>query len=1013
MKSFAKHFRLVISHALLLSQLALFISPSEAASILPSHNWQTLSNQINLLPKNIAKLDLQFLDPLLSNGDNNSPIVILIQNQSENVQVQENVARILRFLLNRISLKTVFVQSATGDVSLSFLNDLSKSNKREKIAHTYLQSGKLSGAEYANLIDRKELILWGVENEHLYSQVLELQQSLEIELLEASKHLGKIESIITKKNGNGWVDNDYYADRNLSNILYHHKQLDSAIKAYLKHDYSVSEPGELGQRYMGQIAKPLNVLLSKLENPFDNIFIVSKAFQNIDSIWRRLVRLERQRRIEFVNRANDAMKMEDEDFSVLIVNQKHVDDVIAEFKKKSIAYVSLIPEGNSNSQSEAMRITTKPLLAQAREDLKLNKKPIIMSIASELGSKSENAVAVLLSLMQMNQSTGDMRTEQRTSLDTALQNFKDISKNANAMRYKLYINMLSSMDNADNLSLFDNPYAIHDWVRLSFIKHENSLLEINAFLDKKRMSLFREARDLMQDTTAIQSGKLWKDILQFIIMDPSLSSMVIRNMGGLIEQYRVKDEIIKLQPDWDEEKRLVKFLLNNTTQSGLPLSYKAPEGYWQDEETKVGDSIEEIIERQVVEYSVNIYDAATWQIALSLVDDQEHYEIAHEFTQRLLGGKSGNLATIRAHNDVFTYGDDGAKLDEDEAFFFRIITDQFIQKDPKDDKTMMLNFPNMPILHHEDWKPITGEQAWAGVIGPLQSLYLSNDGVIPMDSDEMYLALSLLKAFEAMTSPIGAIYHAPRGTFGKDPRDISNENNFSMLAALRMMEEVLLSHDEMKLYKRVHWLVLAIEGYFGQFAYNAEEEAFYQGGLFIENEFIPNPVFAVDCQTWGIIALGPEWIDQQFGEGTAYRIWQTTKQRAGYFDSAGRIKGVGFTDSHDILSVEWTMGAISAAAIMGEYYQTSHPDWAKELTDDSMLMRHGIEDYKVTHPDGSVAYLYASERFFIPFGWWANPISSLVSSAWVIMDNHNFDPFILGGGPNYQPQKKSKAVNRG
>ncbi len=1007
MQSFAELLKLVLVHVLVLGQLGFIISPAKAASVLPNHNWQILSNQINLLPKDIAKVGSQFLEPLLIPNDQKAHMVVLIQNQSDDVLVQENVARILRFLVNRIDLKNVFVQNATGDVSLSFLNDLADKATRKNVGDIYLEKGNLSGAEYVNLVDHKELVLWGVENEALYEQALELRHSLDRELLEASNQLEKIESIITNNNGNGWVDNDYYADRKLSNILYHHKELDVAIKAYIRNDYSESMPGELGQRYMQHIAKPLNEKLSKLNNSLDNVFIVSKAFQNIDSIWRQLVRIERQRRIEFVNRTSDAMKMEDEDISVLIVNRQHVGGVIAEFEKKSMAYLSLIPEGDSNSHNEEIHITKQPLLAQARHELKLNQKPMIMSMAGELGLKSENAVAVLLSLMQMSQSGGDGNAQQRLLVETALQKFKGINKNANSMRYKLYRNMLNSVDNADHASSTDNPYAIHDWVRLSFSKHEKSLLEINTFLDNTRMNLFREARDLMLDTKTIHSGKLWKDIFQFIIKDASLSSMVIRHMGGLIEQYRVKDDIVELKPDWDEEKSIVKFLLNNTTQSGLPLSYKAPEGYWQDEETEAGDSVEEVIERQVVEYSVNIYDAATWQIALSLVDDQTHYERAHEFTQRLLEGKSGDLQTIRAHNDIFTYGDDDAKLDKDEAFFFRIITDQFIQKDPKDDKTMLLNFPNMPTLHHEDWKPITGEQAWAGVIGPLQSLYLRNDGVIPMDSDEMYLALSLLKAFEAMTSPIGAIYHAPRGTFGKDPRDISNENNFSMLAALRMMEEVLLSHEEMKLYKRVHWLTLAIEGYFGQFAYNPEEEAFYQGGLFIENEFIPNPVFAVDCQTWGIVVLGPEWIDQQFGEGTAYRIWQTTKRRAGYFDSAGRIKGVGFTDSHDILSVEWTMGAISAAAIMGEYYQNTHSDWAKELKDDSILMRHGIEDYKVKHADGSVAYLYASERFFIPFGWWANPISSLVSSAWVIMDNHNFNPFILGGGPKYQPKKHS------
>ena len=61
-------------------------------------------------------------------------------------------------------------------------------------------------------------------------------------------------------------------------------------------------------------------------------------------------------------------------------------------------------------------------------------------------------------------------------------------------------------------------------------------------------------------------------------------------------------------------------------------------------------------------------------------------------------------------------------------------------------------------------------------------------------------------------------------------------------------------------------------------------------------------------------------------------------------------------------------------------------------------MRYGIDRFKTTNVDGSVAYLYANERYFIPWGWWANPIASLASSAWVILIDNDFDPFVLGGG---------------
>jgi len=192
-------------------------------------------------------------------------------------------------------------------------------------------------------------------------------------------------------------------------------------------------------------------------------------------------------------------------------------------------------------------------------------------------------------------------------------------------------------------------------------------------------------------------------------------------------------------------------------------------------------------------------------------------------------------------------------------------------------------------------------------------------------------------------------------------------------------------------------LIEEILRYFREYTFDPEEEVFNQGGFYIDEEFIPTRFFAVDCQTWTIAVLGPEWIDREFGEGTAYRIWNNTKRRSGRFDSSGKLEGVGFTDSNSVVSVEWTAGAILATKILASYYKDIHPDWAKEVLADSISMRYGIEKYKTVYPDGRVAYWYASKRFFIPFGWWASPIPCLVSSAWVVMLDRDFNPFVLGG----------------
>ena len=79
---------------------------------------------------------------------------------------------------------------------------------------------------------------------------------------------------------------------------------------------------------------------------------------------------------------------------------------------------------------------------------------------------------------------------------------------------------------------------------------------------------------------------------------------------------------------------------------------------------------------------------------------------------------------------------------------------------------------------------------------------------------------------------------------------------------------------------------------------------------------------------------------------------------------------------------------------------------------DSLTLRSGIEsELKINLPGGQTAYLYANKRFRIPFGWWANPVPSLASTAWSVMADKNFNPFILGGSDFKSAGKISSPKN--
>lgn len=183
--------------------------------------------------------------------------------------------------------------------------------------------------------------------------------------------------------------------------------------------------------------------------------------------------------------------------------------------------------------------------------------------------------------------------------------------------------------------------------------------------------------------------------------------------------------------------------------------------------------------------------------------------------------------------------------------------------------------------------------------------------------------------------------------------------------------------------------------------------------------------YAADCTTWGVGVLGVDFIDGAFGDGTAYDLWQTTKLLTGYFDNAtGDLGGIAYTNygcsnktngeffedcDHSYWSAEWTFGAINMCERAAtEYESKGNSDYAAEMRADAESMRKTIKRPMTRGPglewtggglvqeDGS--YLYSNKRFFIPWGWYANPVGALCSSSWAVLDEFKYNPFVLGGG---------------
>ena len=508
-------------------------------------------------------------------------------------------------------------------------------------------------------------------------------------------------------------------------------------------------------------------------------------------------------------------------------------------------------------------------------------------------------------------------------------------------------------------------------------------------------------------------------------------------------------------------------------------------------------------ERVNVHNGTNIYDAATWQIAVVLGAVKNHFTNLLDLdAYRLASYQNRVLRETHNTRDVPTgsrattmgslYVYNGTRItDPSAAYAFRMTAPAWLATDPLKDSqyARFITVGDLPAdnplyrfghLSWSDWKPITGDNAWAFLVGPLQAAYLHYvvDGggqCVPFSEPSVQNAISVLGAFAAMQSAAGAVYYAPAGTLPNQgaatvsPYFVSIENNLSLFAGLNILKSTLavelagdrgLSSDARRQIANTSRVIdtMLAGGVLPDARHTKGLREFLHSHAWRSGEFVTGgfanepgsrtewrPMFApraVDVNTWGVAALGSRQIDAWFGFGTAYRLWERLKDWGAYGERQ-ILWGVGYSDADSngrsqdgdfragVLSAEWTAGAIVMVRNMIHRYRAVPPSALEsaqaqvlvaKLTDDESRMLAGIQNLRYgryietslpgkptdyarlivepTTPVRSEPYLYSSKRYFIPFGWYGNPIPSTAASAWVILIADRFDPFGFAGEPN-------------
>eukprot|EP00756_Hemistasia_phaeocysticola_P062560 Hpha_TRINITY_DN6004_c0_g1::TRINITY_DN6004_c0_g1_i1::g.63358::m.63358 len=506
------------------------------------------------------------------------------------------------------------------------------------------------------------------------------------------------------------------------------------------------------------------------------------------------------------------------------------------------------------------------------------------------------------------------------------------------------------------------------------------------------------------------------------------------------------------------QQGLRTFLEGSTIVSGgrtMPLSFQPPTNYFADiplgqrpssnrdgNKTAFVDVCGETVsaanldayefqtETLLTEHGLNVYDSAMWCVALAVVGNTELP--LRYLNDILLPQRTAGMTDIRADdpcggivpplgtctsNCGWCYGDTTASQSQrgDSGFFFRSVG-----QDPSPAGNPDARCPSKNVnWAWNDWKPVLGENAWAALLGPLTVAYKQQGywGIHEFHPG-IRLARAVLPALVAMrvgTDPASSfgqpVYYAPHNAqVGGNPdsgRSVSTENQASLLAGLKAFRWLLsnrtdwdwrdatLADVEGLIEGITNYLIAAYDpslGYFRQGgSYNPNTQAF----SWVQNTGIPS--FAVDCQTWVGTVLGPELIEARLGGGSNMRLWTKTKDLGGYVKN-GVVVGVGYTEvsSKDVFSGEWTLGAVNWMRTLAASPALTDTERAS-ASSDAAVMQAAVQSELTMHSLNGLSILYANRRYYIPFGWYSNPIPSLCSTAWLLALQNDHNPFMLTG----------------
>ena len=164
----------------------------------------------------------------------NGKLVIHIQDAHCNYEVQTNISKMLENLSKTHNINIVSVEGADGFIDISYFKALQDVEMLKKFANSSLKKGELTGAEFLAITKDYPIKLYGVENQELYDENLNVFTSTYPRAEEIEKYLLNVKTILSK------LKRHVYS-KDL-------KRFDEAIEKFRKREMSLSEYAKILNR---------------------------------------------------------------------------------------------------------------------------------------------------------------------------------------------------------------------------------------------------------------------------------------------------------------------------------------------------------------------------------------------------------------------------------------------------------------------------------------------------------------------------------------------------------------------------------------------------------------------------------------------------------------------------------------------------------------------------------------------------------------------------------------------